>query len=167
LTQAVFLRRIVDPEALRRLVGTGGGLVHLGRRGEWTKWEFTPVMTRSQAEERRRRDLEVEAILSGSVPDEEATIDLQDLLEEMARRRRSVTDVFLRPPTKKSLREAVGVAPGEVFVQEISAFANEFEGWLDEAPEGRYSVVGPDPERSRRWFGAIRWSDRKKGWTVD
>jgi hypothetical protein len=74
--------------------------------------------------------------------------------------------IFIRPPTKKALREAVTASPEDVFVEETSVFGNEFEGWLSDAPEGHYHIVGPDPQRKRSWFATIRWA-KGKGWIVD
>jgi len=166
VTQAVFLQRIVNAEMLRELVGSHTGLVHMGSRGDWGKWSFTPVLTPPQVEERGQRDRMVNALF-GTDEKPEESIDVAELVEEMRQNRRAATQIFLRPRTKKALKEAVCSSPGDVFLEETSVFANEFEGWLSEAPEGRYTVVGPDPGRKRAWFAMIAWSDRKRAWIVE
>lgn len=165
MTQAVFVKMTVSTEELTDLVDAHPGLVHICTND--TPFRFSPLLTRAQKEERKQADLLKEMLLGQS--QEEKTIDLNDALaalgSEEEPRPRYFT-VFLRPPTKKYLKKAVTDNSSSVFVEETSVFGNEFEGFLDEAPEGRYTVVGPDPARRRSWFANIVWSDKKKSWLV-
>ena len=61
-----------------------------------------------------------------------------------------------RAPTKKALKEAIASDPSRVSLEATSVFGNEYDGRLDEAPDGEFSIVGPDPYRQRNWYGTIR-----------
>jgi hypothetical protein len=61
-----------------------------------------------------------------------------------------------RPKSKKAIREAVESDPGTVRVESTSLFGNEYNGFLDVAPEGTMVVFcGPDPFRNRKFYGTI------------
>ena len=60
-----------------------------------------------------------------------------------------------RPKTKKELIEALKVAPDRVVLEATSAFGDEYEGLIVDAPDGNYYVVGPDPFRSRKWYARL------------
>jgi hypothetical protein len=60
-----------------------------------------------------------------------------------------------RPRYKKELKAAVAEAPGSVSIEATSWFGNEYGGPLSGAPDGRYAIVGPDPERLRNWYATI------------
>jgi hypothetical protein len=62
----------------------------------------------------------------------------------------------VRCATKKALREAVAAKPAAVSLEATSVFGNEYDGPLDLAPDGTYTVVGPDPYTSRRWYANIK-----------
>lgn len=62
--------------------------------------------------------------------------------------------------SKKAFREAV-TAGAVTYLEATSWFGNEYEGALTSAPDGTYSVVGPDPHRSRRWFALVVKSGEK------
>jgi len=65
-----------------------------------------------------------------------------------------------RFPSKKALRETV--AAGEwVALEATSIFGDEYGGPLDDAPDGTYTVVGPDPYRNRKWYASITKRDGK------
>ena len=65
-----------------------------------------------------------------------------------------------RMATKKALRETV--AAGEwVALEATSMFGDEYGGPLDDAPDGTYTVVGPDPHRDRKWYATITKRDGK------
>ncbi len=55
-----------------------------------------------------------------------------------------------RPKSKKAVREA---DPSTVRLEATSLFGNEYDGLLSEAPDGRYTFVGPDPYTSRKFYG--------------
>lgn len=59
-----------------------------------------------------------------------------------------------RPKSKKAVREAVQ-AGERVSLEATSWFGNEYDGPVCEAPDGTYFFVGPDPERSRNFFGQV------------
>jgi hypothetical protein len=137
--QGAFVRAIVSRDELRGLVGRDTGLVHVRERSE-SRWnEFRPI----------------------------AEDAVEPAIAHMDARHMPALEVYVRPRTKKALKEAVVQSPDEVFVEETSLFGDQFEGWLNEAPEGRYYVVGPDPERKRAWFATIAWSSKKHGWVVE
>lgn len=49
-------------------------------------------------------------------------------------------------PTKKALKEAVG---SPLRFIETSMFGSEYK------EDGQFPVVGPDPERDRKWFATV------------
>lgn len=49
-------------------------------------------------------------------------------------------------PTKKACKECIGQEPKFI---ETSMFGNEYHG------DGTYAVVGPDPERNRKWYAEV------------
>jgi hypothetical protein len=61
---------------------------------------------------------------------------------------------FHRSKTKKALKEAAS-DPASVSLEATSMFGNEYDGPLNEAPDGRYTVVGPDPYTDRKWYATI------------
>ncbi len=80
-----------------------------------------------------------------------------------------------RPKTKKALREAVELLylstgegdPYSVVMEATSFFGNEYDGSLANAPqETVFSVVGPDPRRSRKWYATIKFNQQKGQWVV-
>lgn len=70
------------------------------------------------------------------------------------------TSGFGRFATKKALKEQVKQSAGGVHLEATSLFGNEYEGVLNQAPAGNYTVVGPDPRTSRKWYANIRVEDR-------
>lgn len=66
---------------------------------------------------------------------------------------------FQRAKTKKALKEAVADPVAHVALEATSMFGNEYDGNLLDAPNGRYSVVGPDPYTDRRWYATITVAD--------
>lgn len=61
-----------------------------------------------------------------------------------------------RCKTKKALKEEIAKhGPHRVVLEATSAFGDEFDGQLGEAPNGTYSVVGPDPYTKRSWYATI------------
>lgn len=59
-----------------------------------------------------------------------------------------------RPKSKKAIREAL--ANGDrVSLEATSIFGNEYDGPVENAPDGRYTIVGPDPYSKRNFFGTI------------
>ena len=65
-----------------------------------------------------------------------------------------------RPPSKKAVKDALA-ASRYVSLQATSFFGNEYDGPVDQAPDGTYFFVGPDPERDRRFFGQAIVRDGK------
>lgn len=63
---------------------------------------------------------------------------------------------FVRPASKKQVREMVTGAPDHVIVEATSMFGDEPEGPADELANGTtVSFVGPDPYESRRFYGQL------------
>lgn len=60
-----------------------------------------------------------------------------------------------RPASKKAVKEAVAVDPSKVALEATSLFGKEYDGPLSEAPDGKYYFVGPDPYRSRKFYGTV------------
>lgn len=57
-------------------------------------------------------------------------------------------------PTKRALKEEID----KVMFHSTSPFVGFYNGWqglLDEAPTTKLSVVGPDPERDRKWYATV------------
>lgn len=64
-----------------------------------------------------------------------------------------------RPKSKKAIREAVAANPSIVSIEATSMFGNEYEGPIIDAPNGRYTFVGPDPYTSRKFYGTLTVSN--------
>jgi hypothetical protein len=60
-----------------------------------------------------------------------------------------------RPKSKKEAKAAILADPSRVRLEATSYFGNEYDGPVSEAPEGEYSFVGPDPQRTRNFYGNI------------
>lgn len=60
-----------------------------------------------------------------------------------------------RPKSKKEVKEAIASDPASVSVEATSMFGNDYEGPVTEAPVGRIDFVGPDPYRSRKFYGNL------------
>ena len=52
--------------------------------------------------------------------------------------------------TKKELKAGIGKIPGFI---ETSMFGTEYKG------DGKYTIVGPDPYRDRKWYATIEIKD--------
>lgn len=65
---------------------------------------------------------------------------------------------FERPKSKKAIKEAVAANPHSVRLEATSMVGgNEYDGPVDEMPEGRQvTFVGPDPYTKRTFYGNIR-----------
>lgn len=61
-----------------------------------------------------------------------------------------------RPNSKKAVKEAIAADPTQVFIERTSEFGDEYEGTADELPQGKkVNFVGPDPFKSRKFYGTI------------
>ena len=61
-----------------------------------------------------------------------------------------------RCQTKKQLKEAVRDIPDKVYLYTTSMF-NGWSGRAVDLPDGmQFNVVGPDPERSRKWYATVK-----------
>lgn len=166
MAQGVFTRAVLDAEELEELVARREGSVHLREKEHSGIHRFRPILTEEQMASREERDALIDALLGGSTPDE-SPLELGRVVAAMDRPGRPPIVAFVRPWTKKALREAVSESPADVFLEETSVAGNEFEGWLSDAPERSYHVVGPEPGRLRRWGAAIRWSAATERWIVE
>jgi len=59
-----------------------------------------------------------------------------------------------RPKYKKDLKQAL-IDNQLISLEATSFFGNEYSGPIHEAPDGTYTIVGPDPERARNWYANI------------
>jgi len=64
-----------------------------------------------------------------------------------------------RVATKKALKEAVAENSHVVALEATSLFGNEYDGFLFQAPNGVYNVVGPCPHTNRKWYATITVKD--------
>lgn len=64
-----------------------------------------------------------------------------------------------RPKSKKAIREAVAANPRSVSIEATSMFGNEYDGPITEAPDGRYTFVGPCPHTARKFYGTLTVSN--------
>jgi hypothetical protein len=60
-----------------------------------------------------------------------------------------------RPASKKAVKEAVAADPSRVRLEATSAFGNEYDGPVSDAPDGTYFIVGPDPYTRRNFYGQV------------
>lgn len=63
-----------------------------------------------------------------------------------------------RFPSKKALKERArdyGDDAGTFCLQATSLFGDEYDGPIEDAPNGTYYVVGPDPYTSRKWYAQV------------
>jgi hypothetical protein len=61
---------------------------------------------------------------------------------------------YKRPASKKELKEAVSQGKN-VVLENTSMFGSNYDGGLDNAPDGSYTFVGPCPYTSRKFYGTI------------
>lgn len=63
-----------------------------------------------------------------------------------------------RPKSKKAIREAVAEDPKSVRIEATSLFAGtEYDGTVEDLPFGKVvTFVGPDPYKTRNFYGSIR-----------
>ena len=59
-----------------------------------------------------------------------------------------------RPKSKKAIKEAL-LAGDEVVLEATSVFGNEYDGLVTDAPDGEYSVAGPDPDKKRDFYAVL------------
>lgn len=59
-----------------------------------------------------------------------------------------------RPKSKKAIKEAL-TAGDEVVLEATSIFGNEYGGFINYAPDGTYSVAGPDPDKKRDFYATL------------
>lgn len=62
---------------------------------------------------------------------------------------------FNRPKSKKEVKEAIAANPASVSLEATSVFGNEYDGSIVDAPDGKYTFVGPDPCNNRKFYGTI------------
>ena len=66
----------------------------------------------------------------------------------------------IRPKSKKAIKEAL-VNGDDVSLEATSVFGNEYDGPVNTAPNGTYTFVGPDPHRTRNFYGNFVVRDGK------
>lgn len=62
---------------------------------------------------------------------------------------------WVRPRSKKQIKEIASDNPARVVLEKTSVFNNEASGPLNDLPEGLYFFVGPDPYKDRKFYGQI------------
>jgi hypothetical protein len=60
-----------------------------------------------------------------------------------------------RPRSKKQVKAILAANPHDVALEATSLLGREYDGPVDQAPNGKYSFVGPDPYRDRRFYGTL------------
>lgn len=60
---------------------------------------------------------------------------------------------YARYKTKKALKEAVATSADPIL--ESTSMFGGIGGPFSELPDGTYTVVGPDPYKSRKWYANI------------
>lgn len=62
-----------------------------------------------------------------------------------------------RPKSKKEIKEMLAdpITSTRVRLEATSAFGNEYDGPVVDAPDGSYTFVGPDPFTKRNFYGTI------------
>ena len=70
--------------------------------------------------------------------------------------------LWRRPKSKREIRDIVAIDPARVCVESTSMHGRGFDGTVDKLPEGkRIDFVGPDPYRSRKFYGSIEMRNGK------
>ena len=59
-----------------------------------------------------------------------------------------------RPKSKKAIKEAL-IVGDEVSLEATSIFNDDYYGLVTDAPEGNYTFVGPDPHKTRNFYGTF------------
>lgn len=63
---------------------------------------------------------------------------------------------WVRPRSKKQVREVASANPENVEIEGTSIFGDEYSGPLSDWPGGRpITFVGPDPHTKRNFYGTI------------
>jgi hypothetical protein len=73
-----------------------------------------------------------------------------------------VSDNYGRIKTKKHLKEHAVKNPELTYLDSTAMVGDSYNGSLADAPDGNYSVVGPDPYTKRSWYATIA----KRGDTI-
>jgi hypothetical protein len=64
-----------------------------------------------------------------------------------------------RPASKKAIKEAVAnLSENRIRLEATSLFGDEYDGSITDAPDGMYTIVGPDPYTSRKFYGNFKKS---------
>jgi hypothetical protein len=71
-----------------------------------------------------------------------------------------VNNGYTRPKSKKAVKDILADG-GKVYLEGTSVFGNEYSGLVDDAPNGTYTFVGPDPYNSRKFYGTMVVSNGK------
>jgi hypothetical protein len=60
-----------------------------------------------------------------------------------------------RPKSKAEVKRVMDEGGEGVNLEATSWFGNEYDGPVNEAPDGTYYFVGPDPHTKRNFYGTI------------
>lgn len=66
--------------------------------------------------------------------------------------------IYEKPKTKKAFKEMV--TQGKGTFQATSMMGNEYDGPIDQAPIGNYTVVGPCAYTKRNWYASVKITDK-------
>jgi hypothetical protein len=80
-------------------------------------------------------------------------------LEALKENRNMTQGIYVsgrRPKSKKEVKELVLIGRADlVSLEATSIFGNEYSGPVDQAPDGYFFFVGPDPHTKRSFYGKI------------
>lgn len=63
---------------------------------------------------------------------------------------------YIRPASKKAVKEALAVSADNVTAEATSVFGNEYGGLISDMPDNsEVHFVGPDPYTKRNFYGTI------------
>jgi hypothetical protein len=60
-----------------------------------------------------------------------------------------------RLPSKRAFKDAIQTTPDRVRLEATSFAGTEYDGTIDDAPAGKYYVVGPCPYTARKWYAQV------------
>lgn len=60
-----------------------------------------------------------------------------------------------RPKSKKEVKEAVLADPSRVRLERTAWVGDEYDGPVDQAPDGTHYFAGPDPTFNRKFYGQV------------
>ena len=66
------------------------------------------------------------------------------------------TGHYVRPVSKREVKDHLArKGPRWIVLEPTSLFGSEYDGPISDAPDGTFYFVGPDPYKSRKFYGSI------------